>query len=153
MTPNSLNSSIHLATIAHAGQLDKAGLPYILHPLRVMLAVVKKYPKDTEAAMAAVLHDVVEDTDWVTLDYLRTNGYTDRTVNLIDVLSRRKAAGETYDQFIDRIQVYGAMIDYTVIQIKLEDIDDNINRIAHLSESEQWNLVCKYTKARAVLLK
>ena len=39
---STLEKAIELAARAHAGQLDKAGLPYILHPLRVMLAVVTK---------------------------------------------------------------------------------------------------------------
>ena len=52
-----LERAIAIAAMAHEGQVDKAGMPYILHPLRMMLSV------DTpEACMAAVLHDVVEDT-------------------------------------------------------------------------------------------
>ena len=50
--------AIAIATEAHAGQVDKAGEAYILHALRLVLAV-----ETTEERMAAVLHDVVEDTD------------------------------------------------------------------------------------------
>ncbi|MEW6490876.1 MAG: hypothetical protein AB1578_23560, partial [Thermodesulfobacteriota bacterium] len=52
-----LEDAIALAVSAHRGQVDKAGAPYVLHPLRVMLPM----ESDTEK-MAAVLHDVVEDT-------------------------------------------------------------------------------------------
>lgn len=51
-----LNRAIEIATLAHAGQVDKGGAPYIMHPIRVMLAM------DTEEArIVAVLHDVLED--------------------------------------------------------------------------------------------
>jgi GTP diphosphokinase / guanosine-3',5'-bis(diphosphate) 3'-diphosphatase len=53
-----LERAIEIAARAHAGQTDKAGQPYILHPLRVMLAVNSLPEK-----MAAVMHDVVEDTN------------------------------------------------------------------------------------------
>lgn len=64
-----LEKAILIATKAHEGQKDKAGKPYILHPLRVMLRM-----KTTKDMMAAILHDVVEDTD-VTLDDLREHGF------------------------------------------------------------------------------
>src|ERR1044071_9819551 len=53
---DSLEDTIILACTAHRGQVDKGGAPYILHPLRVMLAV-----SGDERRIAAVLHDVVED--------------------------------------------------------------------------------------------
>lgn len=46
-----LNEAIILATRAHAGQVDKGGQPYVLHPLRVMLAC-----KSEPERIAAVLH-------------------------------------------------------------------------------------------------
>lgn len=51
---STLERAIEIAALAHAGQVDKAGEPYILHPLRVMLRV-----SGTHERMAAVLHDVV----------------------------------------------------------------------------------------------
>lgn len=66
---STLERAIEMALHAHAGQVDKAGEPYILHPLRLMLALNGMYPR-----MAAVLHDVVEDTS-VTLDNLRSEGF------------------------------------------------------------------------------
>ena len=60
-----LGKAIAIAAQAHQDQYDKAGALYILHPLRMML----RMSSETEM-MAAILHDVVEDTDW-TLDKLR----------------------------------------------------------------------------------
>ena len=69
-----LERAIAIAAMAHEGQVDKAGMPYVLHPLRMMLSV------DTpEARMAAVLHDVVEDTA-VTLDQLRAEGFPETVI-------------------------------------------------------------------------
>ena len=57
-----LDRAIHLATVAHTGQKRKyTGAPYIGHPLEVM-GIVRTVPHSTEMLMAAVLHDVVEDT-------------------------------------------------------------------------------------------
>ena len=53
---STLEKAIAIAAEAHAGATDKAGAPYILHPLRVMLKV-----KSPDARIVAVLHDVVED--------------------------------------------------------------------------------------------
>lgn len=56
MTLNTLERAIAIAAEAHAGQADKGGAPYILHPLRVMLAM-----SGDDERIAAVLHDVCED--------------------------------------------------------------------------------------------
>src|ERR1700742_4520783 len=66
---STLERAIVIAAEAHAGQLDKAGAPYILHPLRVMLRVGTAAER-----IAAVLHDVAEDTPW-TLDALAAEGF------------------------------------------------------------------------------
>ena len=52
-----LERALEIAAAAHAGQQDKAGQPYILHPIRVMLTV-----QTSDERIAAVLHDTVEDT-------------------------------------------------------------------------------------------
>jgi len=90
-----LERAIAIAARAHEGQVDKAGVPYILHPLRMMLSV------DTpEARMAAVLHDVVEDTP-VTLEQLRAEGFPDSVIEAVRTLTKRD--GEDYDAFIRRV--------------------------------------------------
>src|SRR5690349_12469488 len=89
-----LEEAIRIAVEAHRGQKDRAGAPYILHPLRMMLRV----QTDAER-MAAVLHDVVEDTDW-TLDALREHGFPDEVVTAVDHLTRRE--GESYEEFVTR---------------------------------------------------
>ena len=66
---STIERAIEIASSAHAGQIDKAGQPYIFHPLRVMLRVSSEHEQ-----MAAVLHDVVEDTT-VTIEHLAKEGF------------------------------------------------------------------------------
>ena len=54
-----LERALQIAVQAHAGQKDKNGAAYIFHPLRVMMRCTSE-----RARMAALLHDVVEDTEW-----------------------------------------------------------------------------------------
>lgn len=53
-----LEQVLCLALLVHQGQKDKAGKPYILHPLRVMMAMEEN---DTDAQIIALLHDTLED--------------------------------------------------------------------------------------------
>jgi (p)ppGpp synthase/HD superfamily hydrolase len=109
-----LERAILIAAQAHLGQRDKAGAPYILHPLRLMMRM------ESEAAMiAAVLHDVVEDSDW-TLDQLRGEGFSEEVLHAVDCLTRRE--DESYDEFISR-----AKADAVARQVKIADLEDNMN--------------------------
>ena len=82
-----LERAIEIAALAHSGQTDKANEPYILHPLKVMFRV-----SSNDERIAAVLHDVVEDSDW-TLNDLREEKFSSEVVAAIDALTKRP--GET----------------------------------------------------------
>ena len=80
---STLEKAIELAARYHAGQLDKGGLPYILHPLAVMMAV------DGECAkMVAVLHDILEDTALTEAD-LHDAGFASDIVDAVLALTRQ----------------------------------------------------------------
>lgn len=119
-----LQRAIHFATVAHEGQLDKAGAPYILHPLRVAFSLVGYAPES--GIIAALLHDVVEDTA-VTLKDIETTfgGYV---AEIVDALTRRK--GESYEAFIDRIHECPV-----ATFVKIADIQDNLSRPDSLPKS------------------
>jgi len=72
-----LEQAISIASLAHEGQLDKGGEPYILHPLRVMMKL-----KDYDLRIIAVLHDVIEDTKVTDIDLL-DRGLDYELVNVI----------------------------------------------------------------------
>ena len=130
-----LERAIEIAATAHAGQLDKAGAPYILHPLRVMLA-----QKEPAQRIAAVLHDVVEDTPW-TLAQLRAEGFGDDVLRAVDALTKRE--GEGYFAFVDR-----AGRDPVAREVKIADIRDNmeVSRIASVTDRDSERLE-KYRQA------
>ncbi|NLA90511.1 MAG: HD domain-containing protein, partial [Synergistaceae bacterium] len=89
-----LERAIEIATKAHEGQTDRGGAPYIRHCLRVMERMATE-----EMKIAAVLHDVVEDTP-VPLEDLRREGFSEAVVKAVDALTRRE--GEDYPIFIMR---------------------------------------------------
>jgi hypothetical protein len=110
---DSLEDAIILACTAHRGQVDKGGAPYILHPLRVMLAV-----SDDERRTAAVLHDVVEDCG---IDPATIAGrFGDAVAQAVVALSRDE--GEDYDAFIER-----CARDPIARDVKRADIADNLD--------------------------
>lgn len=84
---STLNRAIAIAAQAHDGQTDKGGQPYILHPLRVMLRMTTD-----EERITAVLHDVVEDSDY-TLDMLRAEGFSNEVIAALDALTKRDCEG------------------------------------------------------------
>jgi GTP diphosphokinase / guanosine-3',5'-bis(diphosphate) 3'-diphosphatase len=136
----SLSDAIALAAAAHAGQMDKSGRAYILHPIRVMQRCESYGPA---VQMAAVLHDTVEDT-WVTLDILRAAGYAPEIVDAVDALSRRKGE-ETYFEYIHRC---GA--NPIARLVKLADLDDNSDPARRFGDRFD-TLLERYDKARAIL--
>lgn len=83
---STLADAIALAEFAHRNQLDKAGLPYIEHPRRV-LETVKSQGVQPYVQMAAILHDVPEDTRF-SHDILLTLGFSEAVVNLTKLLDR-----------------------------------------------------------------
>ncbi|GGE56742.1 hypothetical protein GCM10007421_34120 [Halopseudomonas oceani] len=130
-----IEKSLKIALRAYAGQRDKAGKAYILHPIRIMLQM------DSDYEMAvALLHDVVEDSNCSGNDLL-AEGIPPDVVDAVLALSKRD--GETYDQFIDRVA--GNAL---AVKVKLADIEDNINvlRLDSVGDKD-LERVAKYHKA------
>lgn len=135
-----LERAIELAAAAHAGQVDKAGQPYILHPLRVMLRVTSEYER-----MAAVLHDAVEDTP-VTPAQLTEAGFPAEVVAAIEALTKRP--GESRMQAATR-----AAANPIARIVKLADNAENMDlgRIADPTEKDFARLE-EYKQVRTLLL-
>ncbi|MCF6202161.1 MAG: GTP pyrophosphokinase [Methylococcaceae bacterium] len=135
MRIDDLDKAIKLACEFHSGQEDKAGKPYILHPLRLMLKFQKK-----QEQVVAVLHDVVEDCD-VTLEDLANKGFSELVIDALDCLSKRE--NEAYEAFIKRI-----FPNELARKIKIEDIKDNLDltRIESIN-NEDLKRAMKYHKA------
>ena len=141
MTTDFLERAIALAAEAHAGAQDKAGAPYILHPLRVMLSV-----EGNDRMIAAVLHDIVEDTP-VTLDRLRELGFSDAVVAAVAALTKQPGDDADYFGFVER-----AGQNAIAHSVKLADIEDNmdLSRIPEPSERDEARVI-RYHRARKLL--
>lgn len=131
--PEYLELAIRLAVNLHAGQFDKAGKPYILHPLRVMNAV-----NTIEEKIVGVLHDTVEDTDLTLDELLNTYKFPDNIVKSVGFITKEK--GTSYKEYILNIKE-----DELARVVKLADIRDNsdIFRL-HEVEEKHLKMVKKY---------
>jgi (p)ppGpp synthase/HD superfamily hydrolase len=112
---DALERAITLACWAHRGQRypSPEAEPYILHPLRVMLAV-----QGSRAQMAAVLHDVIEDTE-VGPGRLREADLPEDVVATVVALTHRP--DESYEQYIEKVAC-----DDLAREVKLADLADNL---------------------------
>lgn len=122
----SYDRAYDIAAEAFLNIKDKAGQSYINHLMRVVVDYTNHLPirenyfvTQDEYRCIAILHDLVEDTDW-TLDDLRKEGFSEVVITGIDALTRRK--GENYDQYVDRI----VKTPY-IIPIKLADLKHNMD--------------------------
>lgn len=110
-----LSRAIAIAAKAHEGQFDRGGAPYILHPLRVMLAV----GFDEDRQIAAVLHDVLEDTD-VTVEDLADAGIHRDVIEAIVALTRLPGMSR-----MDAAKMAAA--NPIAMDVKIEDLRDNMD--------------------------
>lgn len=131
-----------LATHAHRGQFDKAGVPYIEHP-RAVATALHQGGLTLAAVHAGWLHDVVEDTP-ITLEILAALGYPPAVVLAIESVTRRN--GESYFEMIER-----AAADPLGCVVKMADNRHNFGRLDHLPEPQRAFLHKRYTRAYAVL--
>jgi (p)ppGpp synthase/HD superfamily hydrolase len=112
-----IETAINLATTAHEGQLDKSGNPYIQHPIRMMDRALALGLGEA-VAMAAVLHDVIEDCPGYTAATLIEAGIPPEVVTAVEALS--KAEGEKWWDYIERVKA-----NPIARQVKPLDIEDN----------------------------
>ena len=150
-----LERAIAIAAEAHAGQLDKAGAPYILHPLRVMLSLTTN-----EERIVGVLHDVVEDCDGWTFTRLSAEGFSTEIIeglrsvtkhhpikNPLLTINATNTVGEPYEDFVCR-----AAANRIGARVKRADLIDNMDwsRIAEPTVNDLSRMI-RYKKALAFL--
>lgn len=135
-----LDKAIYIAAKAFVGKYDKGGQPYILHCLHVMNEV----KGDETLMVAAVLHDVIEDTN-ISPNDLRSEGIPENAIRLIEILTHREE--ESYDEYIQRIS-----LDSGASKIKRADLRHNsdIMRMKGLGKKDMDRLL-KYHRAYAFL--
>lgn len=141
------NKALVFAYNAHHGQLDYNGIPFIFHPLHLA-----EQMDDEISCCAAILHDVVEDTDY-TLEDLRKE-FPEEVVEVVALLTHEDSAeycNTDYWDYIRRIKVHPI-----AKKVKLADIAHNSDQSrctgAGLPEEKLLYWQQKYQKALAILM-
>ncbi|MHC1745652.1 MAG: HD domain-containing protein [Negativicutes bacterium] len=134
--------AMKLCADAHQGQADKAGKPYILHPLRVAAS-----GQDLNQVVLGLLHDVVEDTSY-TLQDIEKRGFPEIIIEALKAITKQKS--ETRDQYLYRV----AQNELATI-VKHYDLNDNADpiRLALLKKDQAERLTQKYKEARELLVR
>lgn len=132
--------ALKFATEKHRGMKDKAGAPYISHPIRVATRM-----RGDDAACVALLHDVIEDCGVSAAD-LRNLGMNEAVIEAVVLLS--KVEGMVYEDYLRAVKA-----NPLALVVKLADIADNSDpdRLARLPDADAARLVAKYNKALAIL--
>ena len=127
--------ALEIAKEAHAGQTDKAGLDYILHPLQVAAEVTT----DEEKAVA-LLHDIIEDTD-VTASELLAKGLPDNVVEAVEALTKKH--NQNYAAYLA-----GVKKNRLATAVKLADLKHNsdLSRLEKITQKDRERAE-KYRKA------
>ena len=131
-----LERAIEIVQEAHKGVKDKGGHDYINHPIRVMHAMSNDQEK-----IVAILHDVVEDSDW-TFERLKEEGFEDSVIESLRCVTKYSEE-EDYQEFIRR-----AATNKIATKVKMADIEDNLDlsRLGTLTEKDLTRIK-KYKKA------
>jgi (p)ppGpp synthase/HD superfamily hydrolase len=137
---STLERAIEIAARAHAGQHDKGGQPYIFHPIRLMLSV-----QTLQEQVAAILHDVVEDSE-ISFSDLEREGFDKEILDAVEALTKRP--GESRIDAARR-----AVLNPIARVVKLADLADNmdLSRIATPTDSDYARLK-EYESVHAILV-
>ena len=130
-----IDIALAISKKAHAGQVDKAGVDYIQHPLYVASQV------ETEQEKAvALLHDVIEDSNITAVDLL-ASGLPNEVVTAVQILTKKK--GQSYQEYLEKVK-----INDLARVVKLADLKHNsdLSRLKTVSNTD-YNRVEKYKNA------
>ena len=134
--------AMHIAYKAHHGQLDNSGAPYIFHPIHLA-----EQMEDEFSCCAALLHDVVEDTE-VTLEDLRKD-FPEEVVEAVRLLTHEDGIPDV--EYLTSIKA-----NPIALKVKLADNAHNADQSrccgTEVSEEKKAYWRQKYAKAREILL-
>ena len=131
--------AMRVAYEAHHGQVDKAGVPYIFHPVHLAEQMTDEY-----TTITALLHDVMEDTS-ITVDYLAEQGFPDEVLEALLLLTHDQSV--TYTDYI--LALKGNDIAKAVKNADLRHNSD-VTRLCVVSEQARARAE-KYAQALALL--
>ena len=131
--------AMQLCYEAHKDQVDKSGIPYVFHPIHLAESMTDEY-----STIAALLHDVVEDTD-VSIEQLREDGYPEEVLEAIQLLTHKK--GDPYMPYVRNL-----MYNPIARAVKMADLRHNgdLTRLDVVDE-KALKRVDKYKEAISIL--
>jgi len=130
-----IDIALAIARKAHAGQVDKAGVDYIQHPLYVASQV-----KTEQEKAVALLHDVLEDSDITAADLL-AYGLSNEVVTAVQTLTKKK--GQSYQDYLEKVKSNNL-----ARVVKLADLKHNsdLSRLKSVTNTD-YDRVEKYKNA------
>ena len=133
--------ALKLCFEAHKNQVDKSGLPYVFHPFHLA-----EQMKTEQTTIVALLHDVVEDSEY-TIDDLKNMGFSKEVTDAIALM--------THADDVDYIDYVRAIAKNPIAKaVKLADLEHNSD-LTRLDSVDEKSLTRaqKYKKAKEILLK
>ena len=135
-----IEQAYELAEEAHRPQRRKSGEPYILHPIAVAMIVANEIGLGANPICAALLHDVVEDTDYTIKDIRERFG--DDVATLVNVVTKRKS--EKYETSL-QVDNYKQMLqsihyDIRALLLKLADRLHNMRTLKSMLPHKQLKI-------------
>ncbi len=135
-----INKAYEFSKRYHEGQVRKSGEPYIIHPLEVAY-IVSTLELDDDAICAALLHDVVEDTE-VTREMIVAE-FGEEIANLVDGVTKLGKIAHYLDKEEEQVENYRKFFmamakDIRVLMIKLADRLHNMRTLKHLSDDRKY---------------
>ena len=137
----SFEDTIRFIQQAHEGQRDRAGQEYWKHPVAVATTVASLFSGTEDEKIAALLHDVVEDTPY-TLQDLADMGYGPDVLDIVRWVSANETRTGTYADWIQAIAEQGPV---GAVKVKLAD------NMSNMREGVTPSLAKRYERSMAIL--
>ena len=136
--------ALHICFCAHKDQMDKSGVPYVFHPFHVAERM-----KDEDSTVAALLHDVVEDTDY-TFEQLEAEGFGENVMEALRLLTHQSGVftEEDYLQYVLKLKQ-----NPIARAVKIADLEHNSDLSRFGSDITERDIMraAKYQKALVLL--
>lgn len=133
-------AAYELAAEAHSKQIRKSGIPYITHPIAVARIALTELGLKTNSVMAALLHDVVEDTEYTVEDIRKHFG--EDVAYLVNVLTKNSDGNYKVSKQIDNFKHMLDSINYDIraLLIKLSDRMHNMRTLGSMRTDKQMKI-------------
>ena len=135
-----IEAAYNLAAEAHSKQIRKSGIPYITHPIAVARIALVELGLKTNPVIAALLHDVVEDTEYTVEDIRRNFG--EDVAYLVAVLTKNSDGNYKVSKQIDNFKQMLDSINYDIraLLIKLSDRMHNMRTLGSMRTDKQMKI-------------